>query len=293
MIKFINFGSPYQYFDIEKNISSNDKEVLSIITKKVIDTNTNTFLSKRLLDIDLDVEYNFKDIIESNSNIITCNKNVSYSIGTYINQKGSESEIVELHNTGGSGANLFVIALPFNGILKNIPSDPKYRILKALILKDNSSEEWATRSILYLVLHINYGLFAPKHPYHTDKIHLEFSAFNKMKREEVSSYIDITNDDVVISQERFTDLLNPTFINIKNDPVWVIYNPNKSREEVLLKSQEITKEYNKQLAQHNQVKEFVYKDYSDREYERQYSRGKNKGTKKKGPARKSKKRKNR
>lgn len=87
---------------------------------------------------------------------------------------------VRCHEKGDDRANLYVVAFPFNGMIKPIAEDPKYRIYKGLIASSAKPfffNNRKYRKVLYLVLEVNKNLFNPEHKYHTDMISIQFESF--------------------------------------------------------------------------------------------------------------------
>lgn len=87
---------------------------------------------------------------------------------------------VRCHEQGDDRANLYVIAFPFNGMIKPIPENPQYRIYKGLIASSAKPfffNNRKYRKVLYLVIEINKNLFKPDHKYHTDSIDIQFDSY--------------------------------------------------------------------------------------------------------------------
>lgn len=87
---------------------------------------------------------------------------------------------VRCHEKGDDRANLYVVAFPFNGMIKPIAEDPKYRIYKGLIASSAKPfffNNRKYRKVLYLVIEINKNLFNPEHKYHTDEIDIQLESF--------------------------------------------------------------------------------------------------------------------
>lgn len=77
-------------------------------------------------------------------------------------------------------ANIFVIAYPFNGMLKPIPEDPKYHIYKGLIATSDRRFMFngkSYRKILYLVVEPHMRLFDPEHKYHVTHIPITIESY--------------------------------------------------------------------------------------------------------------------
>lgn len=104
---------------------------------------------------------------------------------------------VRCHAQGDDRANLYVVAFPFNGMIKPLAENPKYRIYKGLIASSAKPfffNNRKYRKVLYLVLEINKNLFNPEHKYHTDEIAIEFESYGLFKDRETME--EKTNHEV-------------------------------------------------------------------------------------------------
>ena len=87
---------------------------------------------------------------------------------------------VRCHAQGDNRANLYVVAFPFNGMIKPIPENPQYRIYKGLIASSAKPfffNNRKYRKVLYLVIEINKNLFNETHKYHTKSIDITLESF--------------------------------------------------------------------------------------------------------------------
>ena len=87
---------------------------------------------------------------------------------------------VRCHERGEDQANLFVIAFPFNGMIKPMVENPQYRIYKGFIassVKPFFFNNRKYRKILYLVVEVNKNLFKPDHKYHTDAVSITLESY--------------------------------------------------------------------------------------------------------------------
>ena len=87
---------------------------------------------------------------------------------------------VRCHEQGDDRANLYVIAFPFNGMIRPIPENPQYRIYKGLIASSARPFYFNNRryrKVLYLVVEVNKNLFDPNHKYHTDSIDIQLESY--------------------------------------------------------------------------------------------------------------------
>ena len=77
-------------------------------------------------------------------------------INTYVNDFGKRSVALRAVKESSYNANVFIVAFPFNGIIKPIPMDKRFRIHKGMIsMSDDYSIRFNNRSykkILYLVI---------------------------------------------------------------------------------------------------------------------------------------------
>ena len=75
---------------------------------------------------------------------------------------------------------IYMIAVPFNGIMKSIPESPDYRIYKGCLVYSPLPIYFKKKSykkVLYLVLEPNMKIFEPDHKYHKNSIDLDFTSF--------------------------------------------------------------------------------------------------------------------
>lgn len=87
---------------------------------------------------------------------------------------------VRCHDQGDDRANLYVVAFPFNGMIKPIPENPQYRIYKGLIASSAKPFFFngrKYRKVLYLVIEVNKNLFNEDHKYHTDTIDIKLESY--------------------------------------------------------------------------------------------------------------------
>ena len=99
-----------------------------------------------------------------------------------VNSANKYQPLVEVrcHEQGDDRANVYVVAFPFNGMIKPIPENPQYRIYKGLIASSAKPfffNNRKYRKVLYMVIEINKNLFKPDHKYHTDSIKIDFESF--------------------------------------------------------------------------------------------------------------------
>ena len=111
-------------------------------------------------------------------------KSVEFDLPMSVNVNSSNKyqPLVEVrcHEQGDDRANMYIVAFPFNGMIKPIPENPQYRIYKGLIASSAKPfffNNRKYRKVLYLVIEVNKNLFKPDHKYHTDKIELSLESF--------------------------------------------------------------------------------------------------------------------
>lgn len=91
---------------------------------------------------------------------------------------------IRCHEQGEDRANVYVIAFPFNGMIKPIPEDPRYRIYKGFIASSAKPffyNNHKYRKILYLVIEVNKNLFKEDHKYHTDMVNIDLESYALFK----------------------------------------------------------------------------------------------------------------
>ena len=122
------------------------------------------------------------DIFNGDSNLSLPIEWKEYPMTVNIAQSGRFSTQIDVrcHEQGEDRANVFVVAFPFNGMIKPLKEDPKYRIYKGFIsssIKPFFYNNHKYRKILYLVIEINKNLFRSDHKYHTNCIPITFESF--------------------------------------------------------------------------------------------------------------------
>lgn len=104
------------------------------------------------------------------------------SISVRDNENGKRSILIRANENVRRDANIFLIAVPFNGIIKPIEYSKQYRIYKGLIASSDSRniqfKNKKYQKILYLVVEPNMNLFDPTHKYYTDKINITIEAYS-------------------------------------------------------------------------------------------------------------------
>ena len=111
-------------------------------------------------------------------------KSVEFDLPMTLNvaNNGRQQNVeVRCHAEGDDKTNLYVVAFPFNGMIKPIPLNPQYRIYKGLIASSAKPfffNNRKYRKVLYLVIEINKNLFKPDHKYHTDEIGIQLESYS-------------------------------------------------------------------------------------------------------------------
>ena len=123
---------------------------------------------------------NIGDFIAQDESSREINFDLPMSINVDSTNKYQPRVEVRCHEQGDDRANLYVVAFPFNGMIKPIPENPQYRIYRGLIASSARSfffNNRKYRKVLYLVIEINKNLFKPDHKYHTDKIDIQLESY--------------------------------------------------------------------------------------------------------------------
>ncbi len=104
------------------------------------------------------------------------------SISVRDNENGKRSILIRANDNVRRDANVFLIAFPFNGVIKPIEYSKQYRIYKGLIASSDSRniqfKNKKYQKILYLVIEPNMNLFNEDHKYHTDEINITIEAYS-------------------------------------------------------------------------------------------------------------------
>ena len=133
-------------------------------------------LNREILKISAPLKKIENAILESSLNCKMVDFNSPMSIN--INNANIFQPLVDVrcHNRGEDNANLYIIAFPFNGMIKPIKESPLFRIYKGLIAasaKPFFFNNRKYRKVLYLVVEINKRLFDPAHKYHRTSIDIK------------------------------------------------------------------------------------------------------------------------
>lgn len=135
--------------------------------------------------------------IQTPSDDLNAYQKLPISLRVGENQKGNPTVAVRcLGETDTNNANVYVLAIPFNGMINPIPEDPKYHIYKGLIgssVRPFFFNGRRYKKILYLVIEPHMKLFAPDHKYHTDQIDIRVDTYAIVNDKETGK--DYTNHE--------------------------------------------------------------------------------------------------
>ena len=174
-------------------------------------------------------------------------KEVDLNCAMSINVQQRNQPFVEIrcHENGDDRANIYVVAFPFNGMIKPIPENPQYRIYKGLIATSARPFFFANhkyRKILYLVIEINKNLFNPDHKYHTDAINIDLESYalytdrntNEQKTNIEKFHLQITSAMGDYTTEWEYDCVNEAIMmNAQpGEQLWVTYTFNHPENSV-------------------------------------------------------------
>ena len=125
------------------------------------------------------------------------------SMKVYDNEKGIPNvELRALSKDRENRANIYLIAFPFNGFLKNIPESPLYRIYKGALVT-SAKKFWFNdrkyKKVLYLIVEPNLNLFKPDHKYHQDKIEVTIEAYATFKNREKNFQESTSHDKMTVT----------------------------------------------------------------------------------------------
>ena len=137
-------------------------------------------LNREILKISAPLKKIENALLESSLNCKMVDFNSPMSIN--INNANIFQPLVDVrcHNRGEDNANLYIIAFPFNGMIKPIKESSLFRIYKGLIAasaKPFFFNNRKYRKVLYLVVEINKRLFDPAHKYHRTSIDINLESY--------------------------------------------------------------------------------------------------------------------
>lgn len=143
---------------------------------------------------------------------------------------------IRCHERGEDRANIYVVAFPFNGMIRPIVQNPQYRIYKGLIASSAKPFFYQSRryrKVLYLIIEPNKNLFNKDHKYHTDSIDIALESFSiytdrdtsekKTNYEKMVLSIISAEGDSNISWE-YETINKPVYMNTEtSEPLWETY----------------------------------------------------------------------
>lgn len=156
--------------DDKPTVATKDNRVVSKIDQLIP-------LNREIIRISAPLK-ELNDFLTSKSSV----KDVEFDSPMSVNVQTKYQPQVEVrcHESGEDRANIFVVAFPFNGMIKPIPENPQYRIYKGLIATSAKPFFYngrKYRKVLYLIIEVNKNLFNESHKYHTDKIDINLESY--------------------------------------------------------------------------------------------------------------------
>lgn len=172
-------------------------------------------------------------------------KDIEFDTPMSINvmQKHQPQVEIRCHKDGEDRANVYVIAFPFNGMIRPIAENPQYRIYKGLIATSSKPfffNGCKYKKILYLVIEVNKNLFQAEHKYHTDHIDIDLESFaifedrdtgdKKTNCEKMHLSITSAAGDYTVSWE--SNVVNePILMNVEpGTPLWTTFTFPQKKE---------------------------------------------------------------
>jgi len=135
---------------------------------------------------------------------------------------------------------IYILAVPFNGIMKSLPETIQYRIYKGCLVYSPLPIYFKKKSykkILYLVFEPNASLFKEDHKYHTDQINIDFASYysynepktNLNKTDKQVYHLSFTKDGYFDSWENETldGFIAP--LSSPGTQLWVTYSSKKNK----------------------------------------------------------------
>lgn len=186
---------------------------------------------------------NIGDFLAQDENSREINFDLPMSIKVDANNKYQPHVEVRCHEQGDDRANLYVIAFPFNGMIKPIPENPQYRIYRGLIASSAKPfffNNRKYRKVLYLVVEINKNLFNSDHKYHTDKIDIQLESYalftdrengdmKKTNCEKFKLSITSANGDYDVEWD-YNTVDDAIMMSVEpGQPLWTTYDMNAHR----------------------------------------------------------------
>ena len=186
---------------------------------------------------------NIGDFVSQEENSKTLDFDLPMSINVDASNKYQPRVEVRCHEQGDDRANLYVIAFPFNGMIKPIPENPQYRIYRGLIASSAKPfffNNRKYRKVLYLVVEINKNLFKPDHKYHTDRIDIQlesYALFNDRETNERKTNCEsftlsiISADGEYVTDWKYETVDDAIMMSVEpGQQLWVTYDVTANRK---------------------------------------------------------------
>lgn len=179
----------------------------------------------------------------------------SYDLPTkfklYDDEKGiPKFTMTALKNSDRDYTNTYLLAIPFNGIIKPIELDPKYRIYKGLMITSRSGFNCNFSKYfkcLYLIVEPNLKLFNPEHKYHCDEIKIDIDTYDHSKVGYTHTVTTIRFDENgAVQYSEFTD---ETYKTQPDD--WYI--PDQDNKKSIWQTFKFEKREDREAKEHNEA----------------------------------------
>ena len=152
------------------------------------------------------------------------------SVSTKYNENDNAQVLFKCSPDGKNDNLIYLIAFPFNGIIKPIPESSEYRILKGMI---SSSEQYSVvyegkryKKVLYLILSPKKSLF-DNSPETVIPFSVESYSYYKDDAGEVSTVRETLNLDIYSDRsetEFISEEIEPLDLDIyRNKPIFTVY----------------------------------------------------------------------
>lgn len=210
MIKFVN----PELFNTETSVIENDNRaprIKTVYKAAICAKNQKTKVDEhRILITSLsDKDYDFTDP--------ECDYKAS--IRSTATKTGGTRVNISISEKNKFDTPIYLVAIPFNGLLQKIEPSFQYRIYRAFVVKsekrDISWNNGAYKKIAYMVVVPNTAMFDENHKYHTDMIALSVTSYNIEQNHDGEKFTvkeDITvefNPDGTTTQVVDNDVVDP------------------------------------------------------------------------------------
>lgn len=172
-----------------------------------------------------------------------CVNGVVPSVSPNENKPGQNNVNIRTMNVGEERADTVtvIMAIPFSGILKQIPKSKDYRILTGCIVRSSEGITFGNReytSVLYLVMTMNPALYDKNHKFHKEKAELVVQSYQIPSG--ASGNIECTIETTVVEFHSENGIVyldtNETLdcqINVEEvldiHPTWFTYRPTNKK----------------------------------------------------------------